>query len=110
MHCMRISITPACRMFKCVLLPAAADTQVRNLPKDYTLPTLEQLPSELPPANPSGKRGTNRLTMLARRDIEVGQELTIPYVNFDLPREQRRQDLREAYGFWCNCERCERGE
>ena len=54
------------------------------------------------------QRGTNRLTMIARRTIHPGEELTIPYVNYREPRTKRREHLREVYGFWCQCVRCKR--
>lgn len=46
--------------------------------------------------------------MLARRVIHPGEELTISYVNIAMPRNERRRALREIYGFWCNCPRCEK--
>ena len=48
--------------------------------------------------------------MLARRDITPGEELTITYVNPELPLEQRRRQLLE-WGFGkCMCERCVKEE
>ncbi|KAI8996255.1 SET domain-containing protein [Trametes punicea] len=48
----------------------------------------------------------SRITVLARRDIGPGEELTITYVNPELPLEQRRRQLME-WGFGkCMCERC----
>ena len=69
-------------------------------------PTPNQLPTELPGRSPV--RGTHKLTMLARETIQPGTELTISYVNTALPRNVRRQALRDGYGFWCECVRCER--
>jgi len=46
--------------------------------------------------------------MIARRTIHPGEELTLPYVNFHLDREDRRRMLRELYGFWCQCPKCVR--
>ncbi|KAJ3007668.1 hypothetical protein NUW54_g3456 [Trametes sanguinea] len=52
----------------------------------------------------------SRITVLARRDIAAGEELTITYVNPELPLEQRRRQLME-WGFGkCMCERCVREE
>ncbi|OSC96407.1 SET domain-containing protein [Trametes coccinea BRFM310] len=52
----------------------------------------------------------SRITVLARRDIAAGEELTITYVNPNLPLEQRRRQLME-WGFGkCMCERCVREE
>ena len=82
------------------------DAKGRNLPKSYTLPTADQLPCDLPPSQ--SQRGTNKLTFLARRTIHPGEELTLPYVNPAMPKFHRRQILREQYGFWCNCPKCQR--
>jgi hypothetical protein len=46
--------------------------------------------------------------MLARGPIPAGSELTISYVDMKLPRAIRRQALRDGYGFWCECVRCEK--
>ncbi len=54
------------------------------------------------------QRGTHKLTLLARRTIPVGEELTISYVPLDMPRGERQKNLRFGYGFWCDCARCER--
>ncbi|KAH9922237.1 SET domain-containing protein [Fomitopsis serialis] len=49
-----------------------------------------------------------RVTVLARRAIPAGEELTITYVDPSLPVEQRRKRLLE-WGFGkCECERCVR--
>lgn len=84
------------------------NVQVRNLPKGYVAPTDAQLPAALPDRNPPGVRGTNKLTILARRTIHPGDELTVSYVNLELPWDVRRQALRDGYGFWCECVRCEK--
>ncbi|EKM52389.1 uncharacterized protein PHACADRAFT_148986 [Phanerochaete carnosa HHB-10118-sp] len=48
----------------------------------------------------------SRITVVVRRDIEVGEELFISYVNPDLPLEGRRRQLLE-WGFGtCQCPRC----
>jgi SET domain-containing protein len=48
----------------------------------------------------------SRITVIARRDIEAGEELFISYVNPELPLERRRQQLME-WGFGkCTCSRC----
>ncbi|ORY23564.1 hypothetical protein BCR39DRAFT_348737, partial [Naematelia encephala] len=78
----------------------------RNLPRTFVPPTT--LPTELPGRNPPGVRGTNKLTLLARRNIHPGDELTISYVDTASPRTQRRSELRESYGFWCTCPRCQK--
>ena len=48
----------------------------------------------------------SRITLLAKRDIQQGEELFISYVNPNLPVKERRRNLLE-WGFGeCNCERC----
>lgn len=48
----------------------------------------------------------SRITVIARRDIEAGEELFISYVNPELPLEGRRRQLLE-WGFGtCKCPRC----
>ncbi|KAL7420279.1 hypothetical protein Q5752_005248 [Cryptotrichosporon argae] len=84
------------------------NVQVRNLPRSYLPPTQAELPAPLPPPNPPGTRGTHKLTLLARRAVAPGDEFTISYVDFNMPRSLRRDALREGYGFWCACARCAR--
>ena len=40
------------------------------------------------------------------RDVRVGEELTIPYVDVRLGRRERRERLRKNFAFDCACERC----
>ena len=40
------------------------------------------------------------------RRVEKGEELTIPYVDTRLPREERRAKLRKNFAFDCACARC----
>ncbi|GJP86983.1 hypothetical protein CLOP_g16957 [Closterium sp. NIES-67] len=46
----------------------------------------------------------------ARRDIEAGEHLTITYLDSSLGRKARQRHLKEAYGFDCNCQRCQQGD
>ena len=46
------------------------------------------------------------VSITALRDIAVGQELTISYVDAAKPFEERRVILRDHYGFECRCQRC----
>ncbi|WVF66642.1 hypothetical protein IAT40_001383 [Kwoniella sp. CBS 6097] len=82
------------------------NVQVRNLPKEWKPPSASDLPADLPPPMNASNRGTNKLTMLARKTIHPGDELVISYVNQNLSRDERRTALREGYGFWCACTRC----
>jgi MYND finger len=38
--------------------------------------------------------------------VERGQELTVAYVDPNLPLVERRQLLLEHWGFWCRCPKC----
>ncbi|CAG9464172.1 unnamed protein product [Pedinophyceae sp. YPF-701] len=49
--------------------------------------------------------GSSSVTLLARRDIRAGEELTISYVDTALPTDERGELLRD-YGFTCTCPRC----
>ena len=40
------------------------------------------------------------------RDVRGGEELTIPYVDVRLGRQERRERLRKNFAFDCACERC----
>ncbi|WWC67212.1 uncharacterized protein I206_101119 [Kwoniella pini CBS 10737] len=79
--------------------------QVRNLPKNWIAPN--ELPAELPPPMTTQNRGTNRISIIVKKEIiHKGEELTISYVDQRLSRNERRIKLREQYGFWCFCQRC----
>ena len=47
------------------------------------------------------------LSMRAITDIEVGEEICYSYTNLYLSTKQRNEQLQSAYGFRCNCSRCE---
>ena len=49
-----------------------------------------------------------RVLVVARRTLKPGEELTIAYVDVDADVGERRDELREVYGFECVCERCSR--
>ena len=40
------------------------------------------------------------------REVLAGEELTISYVNENLPVEKRRKKLKDFFGFDCMCEKC----
>ncbi|KIY45454.1 SET domain-containing protein [Fistulina hepatica ATCC 64428] len=46
------------------------------------------------------------LSVIATRTINEGDEVTISYVDPRFPREARRQQLKETYGFDCQCDHC----
>ncbi|EKM49538.1 uncharacterized protein PHACADRAFT_214100 [Phanerochaete carnosa HHB-10118-sp] len=46
------------------------------------------------------------MEIVALRDIEFGDELTIPYLDPALPFDIRQNTLQESYGFTCNCSLC----
>ncbi|WRT63316.1 uncharacterized protein IL334_000221 [Kwoniella shivajii] len=82
------------------------NVQVRNLPKGWTPPTT--LPAELPPPMTAQNRGTNKLTIIAKKTIHPGDELLVSYVDQRLDYSERRERLREQYGFYCHCTRCKK--
>ncbi|KFO25464.1 SET and MYND domain-containing protein 3 [Fukomys damarensis] len=47
------------------------------------------------------------LLLRAVRDIEVGEELTICYLDILMTSEERRKQLRDQYCFDCDCFRCQ---
>ncbi|PIA17217.1 hypothetical protein COEREDRAFT_80574 [Coemansia reversa NRRL 1564] len=46
------------------------------------------------------------LSLRAIDNIEIGQELTISYVDTMLPRSERRERLENVYFFTCTCSKC----
>lgn len=44
--------------------------------------------------------------MHALRDIKKGEELTISYIDENLPYETRQRQLKELYYFECKCPKC----
>ncbi|KAG5490852.1 hypothetical protein JKF63_00974 [Porcisia hertigi] len=46
------------------------------------------------------------LSVMALRDIKTGEELTISYIDTELPFSVRQQQLWEHYLFECGCPRC----
>lgn len=44
--------------------------------------------------------------LVTERPLEAGEQLFISYVDDKLSRSQRRQLLRDGWGFECNCDRC----
>ncbi|KAI0365729.1 SET domain-containing protein [Pilatotrama ljubarskyi] len=46
------------------------------------------------------------MQVVALRDIEEGEEITIPYLDPALPYQTRQEALRVNYGFECNCRLC----
>uniref|UniRef100_A0A2K5IKS5 [histone H3]-lysine(4) N-trimethyltransferase n=1 Tax=Colobus angolensis palliatus TaxID=336983 RepID=A0A2K5IKS5_COLAP len=47
------------------------------------------------------------LLLRAVRDIEVGEELTICYLDMLMTSQERRKQLRDQYCFECDCFRCQ---
>ncbi|KAA1078682.1 hypothetical protein PGTUg99_013734 [Puccinia graminis f. sp. tritici] len=54
--------------------------------------------------------GTQMLYMRALEPVAKGEELTINYREYELPRQERRDILEEAYGFNCTCSHCQMSE
>lgn len=59
----------------------------------------------LPNAHNNWNADTKRETIHAIRDINAGEEITIPY-NQDGSSTSRRAHLKEKFGFDCNCNLC----
>jgi|EP00945_MAST-04E_sp_MAST-4E-sp1_P003573 hypothetical protein len=54
----------------------------------------------------TAKRGS-RLSVIALRDLQVGEPVSIDYGNnYYRPTLERRQELSSSYGFQCDCESC----
>jgi len=50
------------------------------------------------------------ITHIFRRDKRLGQDITISYIETDIPLHARRLALLTDYHFHCCCERCLREE
>jgi hypothetical protein len=48
------------------------------------------------------------IALVASRDINIGEELSITYIDANLPKSDRLRTLRHAYGFECTCSRCQK--
>ena len=48
--------------------------------------------------------------VVARRDINPGEELFQTYIDEDMDLNERQGVLRDNYGFTCRCARCEAGQ
>ncbi len=46
------------------------------------------------------------VVLTAARDVEPGEQLTISYIDRDLPVPARQEQLLFSYGFKCGCDRC----
>ncbi|GJE99629.1 SET domain-containing protein [Phanerochaete sordida] len=46
------------------------------------------------------------MEIVALRDVDPGEELTLPYLDPALPFDIRQRALQESYGFACNCALC----
>lgn len=71
----------------------------------YMLPSLLNHSCE-PNVDALWRDGDATLTLAARRDIAAGEELSITYIDADLPVAERRQMLHHGYGFNCRCPAC----
>ena len=50
--------------------------------------------------------GSNRIELVAVRDIKPDEELTISYIDQSQPKETRISKLKAIYGFTCTCNIC----
>lgn len=46
------------------------------------------------------------ITLRTKRDVYAGEKLSICYVDFDAPVDERRRQLEFQHNFLCQCERC----
>ena len=51
--------------------------------------------------------GWSHVALIALRNIDAEEELTISYLDGELPWRRRRSALRMMHGFTCRCEKCE---
>jgi SET and MYND domain-containing protein len=71
----------------------------------YTLPSMLNHSCD-PNVDAVWDGGDATLTLRCRRDVDLGEALTITYIDADSPVVARRQRLHHAYGFMCVCARC----
>jgi hypothetical protein len=96
------------RIFLCASLDDTA-----HVSSDITLSKLNH--SCTPSAKPAFTSGTAELHLVATRDIKVGEEVTVSYVdtskrskdNAMEARRRRRMELARGWHFACSCARCE---
>lgn len=64
----------------------------------------------IPNAEPSFLHNNHRLSLVAIKDIEEGEEILISYLDectLNRSRHSRRKELRKNYLFLCDCPKCE---
>jgi hypothetical protein len=71
----------------------------------YGLPSLLNHSCE-PNLDAVWRDGDAKLSLICRRPISAGEELTITYIDSGAPLADRRAELQHAYGFTCRCEMC----
>jgi hypothetical protein len=49
----------------------------------------------------------NKMTMSLKRDVYPSEELFDSYINCNVSKEERQQQLKKRYGFDCRCSRCQ---
>lgn len=54
----------------------------------------------------SWDQDAGQVRLVAAELVKAGEELFTHYVELRLHREERRQQLHENYGFWCDCKAC----
>lgn len=48
-----------------------------------------------------------KILVVAKRHVAHGEELSIAYVDTDLTTAERKEELKDTYGFECTCAKCE---
>lgn len=64
----------------------------------------------VPNAEPAFVSNNSRLSLIALKDIEIGEEICISYLdecNLERSRHSRQKTLKENYLFVCKCPKCE---
>ena len=47
-----------------------------------------------------------KILVVAKRHVAPGEELSIAYVDTDLTTAERKEELKDTYGFECKCAKC----
>ncbi|KIJ54416.1 hypothetical protein M422DRAFT_775528 [Sphaerobolus stellatus SS14] len=64
-------------------------------------------PNAVPIYRVTSNRAGAEMNVVTLRNISKWEEITIPYVDPALPYDIRRRQLKEAYGFACQCPACQ---
>ncbi|KAK6909187.1 hypothetical protein I203_103204 [Kwoniella mangroviensis CBS 8507] len=54
--------------------------------------------------------GAKYMELIAIKDIQIDQEILTSYIDLSCPYDIRQRDLKERYGFQCDCTLCEKSK